>query len=141
MAALDGYHKFLRTALSVTYYPDFDIQLMQAARLSDQDCAVVISHSGRNSETLQVVEELQRNDVSIIAITSYSGSPLAQAADVTFLSLTDEVNYRSEGMYSLISQLAILDTLFMMTVLRVSSRTGNVMTKVHDVIEQTRHDS
>ncbi|ARQ92264.1 RpiR family transcriptional regulator [Levilactobacillus brevis] len=141
IAALDGYHKFLRTALSVTYYPDFDIQLMQAARLSDQDCAVVISHSGRNSETLQVVEELQRNDVSIIAITSYSGSPLAQAANVTFLSLTDEVNYRSEGMYSLISQLAILDTLFMMTVLRVSSRTGNVMTKVHDVIEQTRHDS
>ncbi|MCF7523896.1 SIS domain-containing protein [Levilactobacillus brevis] len=40
---------------------------------------MVISHSGRNSETLQVVEELQRNDVSIIAITSYSGSPLAQA--------------------------------------------------------------
>ena len=74
-------------------------------------------------------------------VAALAGWPLAQAADVTFLSLTDEVNYRSEGMYSLISQLAILDTLFMMTVLRVSSRTGNVMTKVHDVIEQTRHDS
>jgi len=60
---------------------------------------------------------------------------------VTFLSLTDEVKYRSEGMYSLISQLTILDSLFMMTILRISSRTDKVMTRVRNVIEQTRHES
>ncbi|WP_225428423.1 MurR/RpiR family transcriptional regulator [Levilactobacillus yonginensis] len=141
IAALDGYHKFMRTSLNVTYYPDYDIQLMQAARMGEDDCAVIISHSGRNHETLKIVDELKRNDVTIIAITSYSGSPLAQRADVAFLSLTDEVNYRSEGMYSLISQLAILDSLFMMTVLRISSRTDHILTKVRDVIEQTRHES
>ncbi|MFC6274237.1 MurR/RpiR family transcriptional regulator [Levilactobacillus tangyuanensis] len=141
IAALDGYHKFLRTSLSVIYHPDFDIQLMQAAKLGEEDCAVVISHSGRNQETLKVVAELERNGVAIIAITSYSGSPLAQAADVTFLSLTDEVKYRAEGMYSLLSQLTILDSLFMMTVLRISSRTERVLTRVRDVIEQTRHES
>ncbi len=141
IAALDGFHKFLRTSLNVAYYPDYDIQLMQAAKLGKDDCAVVISHSGRNHETLKIAEELAQNGVTIIAITSYSGSPLAQTADVSFLSLTDEVNYRSEGMYSLISQLAILDSLFMMTVLRISSRTDQTLSKVRDVIEQTRHES
>ncbi len=141
VAALDGYHKFLRTPLNVTYHPDYDIQLMQAARMTAQDCAIVISHSGRNHETLEIVRELKRNGVAIIVITSYSGSELAQAAAVTFLSLTDEVKYRSEGMYSLISQMTILDSLFMMTVLRSSSRTKPVLTRVRDVIEQTRYDS
>ncbi|MFC6260722.1 MurR/RpiR family transcriptional regulator [Levilactobacillus fujinensis] len=141
VAALDGYHKFIRTSLNVMYHPDYDIQLMQAAKMTDADCAIVISHSGRNRETLHIVKELQHSGVTIIAITSYSGSPLAQAADVTFLSLTDEVKYRSEGMYSLISQLTILDSLFMMTILRISSRTDKVMTRVRDVIEQTRHES
>jgi len=40
----------------------------------------------------------------------------------------------------LLSQLAILDSLFMMTVLRISSRTDQTLTKVRDVIEQTRHE-
>ena len=125
----------------MVYHPDYDIQLMQAAKMTADDCAIVISHSGRNHETLQIVRELTRNGVAIIVITSYSGSELAQAAAVTFLSLTDEVKYRSEGMYSLISQLTILDSLFMMTVLRISSRTQPVLTRVRDVIEHTRDES
>lgn len=140
IAALDGYHKFIRTSLNVAYHPDYDIQLMQAAKLTADDCAVVISHSGKNYETIQLVKELKANQVPIIGITSYSGSPLARAATVTLLSLTDEIKYRSEGMYSLISQIAILDSLFMMTVLRSSSRTQPVLMHVRDVIERTREE-
>ncbi|HIW72597.1 MAG TPA: MurR/RpiR family transcriptional regulator [Candidatus Levilactobacillus faecigallinarum] len=140
IAALDGYHKFVRTSLNVTYHPDFDIQLMQASKMTDQDCAVVISHSGKNQETLRLVKELRNNGVPIIGITSYSGSPLSRAATITLLSLTDEIKYRSEGMYSLISQIAILDSLFMMTVLRSSSRTQPILTHVRDVIERTREE-
>lgn len=140
IAALDGYHKFVRTSLNVSYHPDYDIQLMQAAKMDIHDCAVVISHSGKNQEIINLVKELKENRVPIIGITSYSGSPLAKAATVTLLSLTDEIKYRSEGMYSLISQLAILDSLFMMTVLRSSSRTQPVLMHVRDVIERTREE-
>lgn len=140
IAALDGYHKFVRTSLNVTYHPDYDIQLIQASKMTAKDCAVVISHSGKNQETMHIVRELVANHVPIIGITSYSGSPLSRAATVTFLSLTDEIKYRSEGMYSLISQLGILDSLFMMTVLRSSSRTQPILMHVRDVIERTREE-
>ena len=44
VAALDGYHKFLRTSINSEYYPDFDVQLMQAAKMDTRnDCAIMIS--------------------------------------------------------------------------------------------------
>ncbi|KRM60213.1 MurR/RpiR family transcriptional regulator [Secundilactobacillus malefermentans] len=139
IVALDGYHKFLRTSLNCVFHPDYDIQLMQAARMNEDDCAIVISHSGENHETLLLVETLKEQGTPIIGITSFANSTLANEADVTLLSLAEEVNYRSEGMYSLIAQMTIMDTLFMMSAVRISHDMEGVMKSVHDVIEKTRH--
>lgn len=139
IVALDGYHKFLRTSLNCICHPDYDIQLMQAAKMHPEDCAIVISHSGENRDTLRLVDTLMERGVSIIAITSFANSTLAKKANVTILSLAEEVNYRSEGMYSLVAQMTIMDTLFMMSAVRISDDMEETMQAVHDVIEKTRH--
>ncbi len=138
VAALDGYHKFLRTSIDCFYHPDFDVQLMQAVKLGEDDCAIVISHSGKNRQTVKIAETLKRRKVTVIGITSYQDSPLASHSDITFISSSDESNYRSEGMYSLLAQLAIVDTLFMMATVRMGPATEDTIRSVQNIIESTR---
>lgn len=138
VAALDGYHKFLRTSIDCFYYPDFDVQLMQAVKLGEDDCAIVVSHSGKNRQTIKIAETLKRRKVPVIAITSYQDSPLVGHSDITFISSSDESNYRSEGMYSLLAQLTIIDTLFMMATVRMGPATEDTIRSVQNIIESTR---
>lgn len=138
VAALDGYHKFLRTSINSEYYPDFDVQLMQAAKMDEDDCAIMISHSGENQQALTVLKQLQKNHVPVIAITSYGRSSLAQRADMVLLSLADQMSTTSDGMYTLIAQLALIDSLFTIVAVRLSNQTQDVMNRVREAIGRTR---
>lgn len=138
VAALDGYHKFLRTSINSEYYPDFDVQLMQAAKMTSHDCAIMISHSGENQQALTVLKQLQNNHVPVIAITSYGRSSLAQRAGIVLLSLADQVNKSSDGMYTLIAQMALIDSLFTIVAIKLSNKTEAVMDRVREAINRTR---
>lgn len=138
VAALSGYHKFLRTTVHCCYYPDYDVQLMQVAKSSADDCAIVISHSGENSESLKLVDYLKRNGAFVIGITSNPFSTLAKVSDAYFVSSSDGANYRSEGMYSLISQMLIIDTLFMMTAVNLGSDSDKLLKQINSAINSTR---
>nr|WP_230402954.1 hypothetical protein [Lentilactobacillus kosonis] len=74
-----------------------------------------------------------------MGITSYRDSPLAMHSDITFISSSDEANYRSEGMYSLIAQMTIIDTLFMMSTVRMGPDTEETILNVQGIIESTRN--
>lgn len=138
LVAFNAYHKFLRTPIDVIAHPDYDVQLMQAVRLDKHDVAVIISHSGRNKDTLLIAQKLHENHVKIIAITSFPESPLAKIADLVLLSLAEEVNFRSESMSSLIAQITIIDTLFTLVGSQLSRETQEVVDTMRDVIEETR---
>jgi len=138
IVAFNAYHKFLRTPLDVIAHPDYDIQLMQAVKLDSDDTAVVISHSGRNKDTLLIARKLKENGVKVIAITSFADSPLAKISDLVLLSLAEEINFRSESMSSLIAQITIIDTLFTIVGSQLSKNTQNVVDTMRNVIEETR---
>lgn len=138
IVTLNGYHKLLRTPLNVQQHPDYAIQLMQAVRMNHQDCAVVVSHSGRNRDTLNIATKLKENDVPIIAITSFANSPLAKLADICFVSLAEEVNFRSESMSSLIAQLTIMDSLFTLVGSRLGQDSQHVLEDIRTAIDETR---
>lgn len=138
IVALDGFHKFIRTSLECEYHPDFDIQLMQAVKLTKDDCAIVVSHSGKNQQTMLVAKELKKRHVPIIAITSYPTSELAQIADVALIAVAEEVNFRSESMSSLMAQLTIMDSLFMMTAIYHTDKTENILRDVRGIMQKTR---
>ncbi|MCM0599608.1 MurR/RpiR family transcriptional regulator [Periweissella fabalis] len=138
IVAFNGYHKLLRTPLNVQQHPDYDIQLMQAVRMDKKDCAIVISHSGRNHDTLTIAEKLKANGVPIIVITAFATSPLAKLADVCFVSLAEEVNFRAESMSSLIAQLTIIDSLFTLVGFHLGKDSHHVLDNVRQAIEATR---
>lgn len=138
IVTLNGYHKLLRTPLNVQQHPDYAIQLMQAVRMDQQDCAVVVSHSGRNRDTLMIAETLKENGVPVIVITSFANSPLAKLADVCFVSLAEEVNFRSESMSSLIAQLTIIDSLFTLVGFHLGQDSHHVLENIRTAIDSTR---
>jgi len=138
IVAFNAYHKFLRTPIDGFQHPDYDIQVMQAVRMTSADVAVVISHSGRNRDTLSVMQHLQAHGVKIIAITAFPNSELAKNSDLVLASAAEEVNIRSESMSSLIAQLTIVDTLFTLVGVQMGERTSAVVDEIREAIEQTR---
>ncbi|KGO32330.1 MurR/RpiR family transcriptional regulator [Oenococcus alcoholitolerans] len=138
IVAFNAYHKFLRTPLNIVSHPDYDIQIMQAAHLNEKCLGIVISHSGRNQDTLLVENKLRENGCKIIAITAFPESPVAKNADLVLNSYSEEVNFRQESMSSLIAQITIIDTLFTLVGHRLEKDTSRVITKMRRVIEQTR---
>lgn len=139
IVAADAYHKFMRTPLDVRFNSDFHLQLMQAARMQAEDCAILISHTGRDAQILQLAQQLVANQVPLIVITSFAKSPLAQHSSVTLVSLSDESKYRSEALSSMLAQISIMDTLFLLVSLSLPQKTQVSFRKIRQVISQTRY--
>ncbi|MFP7243127.1 MurR/RpiR family transcriptional regulator [Pediococcus pentosaceus] len=138
IVALDGYHKLLRTPLDVEQHPDYDVQLMQAVRMQTGDVGIVISHSGRNHDTLKIARQLKQNGVKIIAITAHVHSELAKLADLVMASSAEEVNMRSESMSSLLAQITIMDSLFTLVGVKMGDKTLTIVDNMREAIEGTR---
>jgi len=138
IVALNGYHKLLRTPLDVEQHPDYDVQLMQSVRMRKGDVAIVISHSGRNKDTLKITRQLKANDVKVIAITAFPNSVLANLADLVLSSSAEEVNMRSESMSSLVAQITIVDSLFTLVGVKLEKDTQGIVDEMRTAIDSTR---
>lgn len=68
---------------------------MEASLLTPDDCAILISHTGRSKETIFIAETVKKLGAKAIVITSQISSPLAKFGDVTFISVSEETEFRS----------------------------------------------
>jgi len=138
VVAFDAYHKFLRSPIQVQYGTDSHIQLMQAGFLSEDDCAIITSHTGRTNEILQIAKVAKESGAKIIAITSFPLTPLVKLADVVLISAAEEIGYRSESLAARISQLAIIDSLFTLTMSKYKSISEGMLERLDSVIDPTK---
>lgn len=141
VVAFDGFHKFLRSPVRCQHSEDYHIQLMQASLLTKQDCAVLISHTGLTKEAIRIAETVKKAGAKLIVITSYPLSTLAKMADVVFISFSEETGYRSESLSSRISQLAIIDALFVIVMFHNEQDASEALHRVRAVIYPTKDDN
>lgn len=142
VVAQDGYHKFLKTDKVPLFTNDFHMQLMMATKLEPKtDCGIIISHSGENEDVLSLAEKLKENHIPTIGITSYGRSALTKLVDVTLLSIADETNYQNEALHAVISQISLIDTLFILTAVKDGQKTNHVFNEIRATIDQTRKKS
>ena len=140
VVAFDAYHKFLRSPIRCQYGTDYHIQLMQASLMGPNDCAIITTHTGLTKDTLKLADVVKRTGAKAIAITSYPSSQLAEACDVTLVSVSEETSYRSESLASRIAQLAIIDTLFT-TVMFREENAADALHRVREVINSTKMET
>jgi RpiR family transcriptional regulator, repressor of rpiB and als operon len=110
--ARDVSHKFLRIGIRTAVYDDTHMMAMSASLLRAGDVVVAFSHSGRTSGVLDSVQIARSNRASVIAITNYSSSPLAELSDVVLCSTAQGSFLTSENAAARIAQLNIMDAIF-----------------------------
>lgn len=135
--AWNMYHRFIRTSLCCEYVEDFHMQLMNCGKLTSEDCAFIISHTGRNKDIMRAVEILQERHVPIICITSNALSPIAKKADIVLVSISEETKFRPEAVTSTISQMLLIDTLFTLYSIKVD-HDHEYMKSIRQIINTTR---
>ncbi|GAA0087639.1 MurR/RpiR family transcriptional regulator [Clostridium perfringens] len=136
--AQDAYHKFLRSPISARHSTDYHMQLMEASLLTPQDCAICISHTGKSKETIKIAETVQEAGAKVIVITSHASSPLAKIGDIVFISISEEIEFHSEALSSRISQLSILDSLYVILMFMDKEKSKEALSKVRYTISEVK---
>lgn len=136
--AMDAYHKFIRTGIKVFTFMDSHFQILSASQLTKHDVAVVISHSGTNKDTMNILKTAKRNGAKIIGITGYPKSPLAQNSDVVLYTSSEETEYRSEALSSRIAQLSLIDALYVNVMKLNKEKAKKSLDKIREAIVVTR---
>ena len=85
---------------------------MSASLLRAGDVVVAFSHSGRTTGVVDSVQIARANRASIIAVTNYASSPLADISDVVLCSTARGSYLTSENAAARIAQLNIMDAIF-----------------------------
>ena len=110
--ARDVAHKFLRIGIRASVYDDTHMMAMSASLLRAGDVVVVFSHSGRTTGVIDSAQIARANRASLIAVTNYASSPLAELSDVVLCSTAQGFHLTSENAAARIAQLNIMDAIF-----------------------------
>jgi len=110
--ARDVSHKFLRIGVRASVFDDTHMMAMSASLLGPGDVVVAFSHSGRTEGLLDAVQIARANRASIIAVTNYESSPLAELSTVLLCSTAQGSYLTSENAAARIAQLNIMDAVF-----------------------------
>ena len=90
-----------------------DVPTMKVSTLNIRpgDVAIGISHSGRTVATIDTLKLAKEHGAQTICITSFPGSPITQASDLSLEIYSDEIDYPMEAISSRIAHWSIIDAL------------------------------
>lgn len=130
--------RFLRFGMVVQAYADSHQQVTSASLLAPGDVVIAVSHTGATLALLETVRIAKKAGATIIAITSYARSNLAEIADITLTGMGREVHYRSEAVASRLIHMAITDVLYTGIAMRIPEQYRENIGKMRAVIAQKR---
>ncbi|PAV28379.1 RpiR family transcriptional regulator [Virgibacillus profundi] len=128
--ALDAYHKFIRSGINVNADLDSHLQMMSASQMTNNDLAIIISHSGSTKDILDLMQIFEENETQTVAITNFTKSPLTEKADISLYTIAAETDFRSEALSSRIAQLSIIDALYVNVMIANKESSWSVLQKM-----------
>ncbi len=138
IVAQDAQHKFFRLRCNAVAYVDGHVQVMAATMLGADDCAVIISNSGRSRDLLDVAELARRSGATTIGITA-SGSPLARMVGILLAADHPEGYDRYSPMVSRLLHLVIVDILTTGTALRLGPQLRPLLAEIKKNLRERRY--
>ena len=133
--ASDMLNKFLRIGLNARAFQDNHIQQISSLGLTGKDAAIAISHSGSTRDVVDTLALAKKAGAVTIAITNYKASKIAEYSDIVLCTGDFETTFYSETMVSRISQLALVDMLYMGVLLSDYERYTAHLNKVNLLVE------
>lgn len=137
--AHDAMNKFFRFNIPVVYFDDIVMQRMSCMNSGEGDVVVLISHTGRTKNLVEMAHLARENDATVLAITSRD-TPLAQAATLPLLLDVPEDTDVYMPMVSRIAQLTLIDVLATGFTLRRGAKFRDNLKRVKEALKESRFD-
>ncbi|WP_414483112.1 MurR/RpiR family transcriptional regulator [Serratia marcescens] len=137
--AHDAMNKFFRFNIPVVYFDDIVMQRMSGMNSGEGDVVVLISHTGRTKNLVEMAHLARENDATVLAITSRD-TPLAQAATLALLLDVPEDTDVYMPMVSRIAQLTLIDVLATGFTLRRGAKFRDNLKRVKEALKESRFD-
>ncbi|HMJ03972.1 MAG TPA: MurR/RpiR family transcriptional regulator [Conexibacter sp.] len=134
----DAAYRFSAIGVLAEAPADVHVQHVQARLLTDQDVAVIVSHTGSTRETLAAAAAARGAGATTVAITSFAVSPLTEQVDHTIVAGSRELALRLEAMASRLAHLALLDALLVAVAGRDERRSASALEHYTDVLGEHR---
>ncbi len=112
IAAQDAVVKFAKLGFEVEFNMDFHYMLSRIPYLNENDVFIAISMSGKTKDVLDMMHVAKSYGAKIIAITNLDKSPLYKKADIRLATPTVEADFRIASIASRMTQLTVIDTLY-----------------------------
>lgn len=127
----EAVHLFIKAGFDANTYRDGYTQTIGAANLTPADVMVGVSHTGTTDTVATALQIAGSNGATTIAITSDASSPVAKAAKValtTWNSSTPPIPLYGDFLEGRISQLFLIDLLYLGLLFRSSETSKHLRT-------------
>lgn len=116
--------KFMLIGLPAATQFDSHVQLITATQMKAGSVAFGISCSGATRETVQCLEVAKAKGATTICLTNAMNSPITACSDLCLYATPSEINYFQAPLASRITQLAVIDALFVHLALKSKNKTA-----------------
>lgn len=136
ITAYNAYHKFMRLGLNCFYSSDFHLQLVNASQMTEDDVALVFSHTGVNIDTISIKEEAKRHGAKIISLNSAPNTPISEDCDIVISVSPHQETQISESFSARIAYLTVIDALYVGLVKKLKSAGEKSLEKMRDAMSK-----
>lgn len=137
--AHDAVNKFFRFNVPVVYFEDVLMQRMSCMNCNQGDVIVLISHTGRTKNLVEVAQLARNRDATVLAITA-ADSPLAREASMVLSLDVPEDTDLYMPMASRIAQLTLIDILATGFTLRRGRKFRDNLKRVKETLVGSRYN-
>ncbi|MEW4586335.1 SIS domain-containing protein, partial [Lactobacillus crispatus] len=126
--SLEATQRLLRMGISAFAETESNNMFMTSSIISKDDLIIAISSTGSTDSLVRAIELAKKNKATVVALTSYDNSPLAQLADIVVG--VQDTNYINDARF-INSQFSIMYVIDVITTLLLKNN------KYHDRMTRT----
>ena len=112
IVARELHFKCMQLGINTNAFLDSQMQVMSAAAVTPQDVGIGISHTGVQRQVAEALTLANTGGAATIALTSYPGTPVAEAADIVLLTTTLAAAITHDSPTVRTAQLALVDVIY-----------------------------
>lgn len=126
--------RLLKVGIPSQVYSDSHLQFYAAQNVQKEDVVVAISHSGVTVDVVDAARIAKERGATVICISNCLNTPLTRVSDIRLLTGGHEVAFNSETMTSHISQLVIIDMLYIGIILSDYPYYTKLVSQINDTM-------
>jgi RpiR family carbohydrate utilization transcriptional regulator len=136
--AFDFYWKLCLAGFTCFHQTDVYVQKMTARNATPADLAIGVSFSGDTREVVECLRIAQENGARTVCLTSFINSSITQFADIKLFTAPVKSLQQKIDIPSRMAQIAILDVIYMLVLLKDGERLGVNISKTEEELLKGR---